>query len=135
MSKEAQRGVPALGALREKHRCAGLELHLRDPLSRRNQTKYVSQVGSFIEACQPGELDSVKAMVDRTLVDLEAGDSENGWTPLHWAAENRHLPVVQYLCEQGVTKRRGVGLVARRTVATRHCTVQHSRVTSLWCSV
>ena len=81
----------------------GCELHLRDPYSRGNKTEYFSDRDSFIQACQAGELDIVKAMVERTQVDLEARSS-SGMTLLHWAARNSHLPVVQYLCEQGANK-------------------------------
>jgi ankyrin repeat protein len=45
----------------------------------------------------------VKATAERTQIELEARDCR-GRTPLHWAADNGHLPVVQYLCEQGVDK-------------------------------
>ena len=45
----------------------------------------------------------VKAMLERTQVDLEARD-EDDWTPLHWATEKGHLPVVLYLCEPGADK-------------------------------
>ena len=76
----------------------GWELHLRDPLSRDNQTKYLAHGGSFHQACRAGELDIVKAIVERTQVDMEATGEWNR-TPLHWAALKGHLPVVQYLCE------------------------------------
>ena len=75
----------------------GWELHLRDPKSSGNQTKNLSYDGSVFQVCEAGELDVVKAMVERTQVDMDAG----GWmdtTPLHAAAERGHLPVVQYLC-------------------------------------
>ena len=36
-------------------------------------------------------------------MDLEAR-SDGGGTPLHYAAHHGHLPVVQYLCEQGADK-------------------------------
>jgi len=60
------------------------ELHLKDPKSKVIKPKYVSHGGSF------GELDIVKAMVERTQVDLEAR-SVSGMTPLHLAAANGHL--------------------------------------------
>ena len=78
----------------------GWELHLRDLKSSGNQAEYVSHGGSFVQACKAGELDIVKAIVERTQVDMKArgfGDR----TPLHWAAYNGHLRVVQYVCEQG----------------------------------
>jgi len=39
-------------------------------------------------------------MVERTQVDLDARGASD-MTPLHFAAREGHLPVVQYLCEQG----------------------------------
>ena len=59
--------------------------------------------GSFIQVCSDGDLDIVKAMVERTQVHLEARDVE-GYTPLHQAAQQGYLSVVQYLCEQGADK-------------------------------
>ena len=44
----------------------GWELHLRDPKSRGNQTKYLSHGGSFIQACNAGELGIAEATVERT---------------------------------------------------------------------
>ncbi len=58
---------------------------------------------SFLKVCKDGDLDIVRAMVERTQVKLEARD-EDGWTPLHHAAFNDHLSVVQCLCEQRADK-------------------------------
>jgi len=81
----------------------GWELHLRDPKSSGNQTKYLSHGGSFIQACEAGEMDIVNAMVDRTQVDLEAR-SDHRRTPPHLAALYGHLPLMQYMCGQGADK-------------------------------
>ena len=59
---------------------------------------------SFAKVCEDGNLDIVKATAERTQMELEARDYR-GRTPLHWAADNGHLLVVQYLCEQGATRR------------------------------
>ena len=55
---------------------------------------------SFIQACKAGELEIVKAMVERTQVELDTRN-EFYMTPLLWAAVKRHL---QYLREQGADK-------------------------------
>ena len=81
----------------------GWELHLRNPKSSGNQTEYLSHGGSFLQACEAGELDIVKAVDERTQVSLETR-GEYGKTPLHSAAVRGHLPVVQYPCEQGGDK-------------------------------
>jgi len=78
----------------------GWELLLSDPKSSGNQSKDLSHGDSFVQACQAGEFEIVKAMVERTQVDMEARDRDR-MTPLHWAARYGHLSVVQYLCEQG----------------------------------
>ena len=62
--------------------------------------KYMTHKESFCDVCKEGHLDIVKAMQERTLMDLGSRD-QRGLTPMHYAAENGHLPVVQYLCEQG----------------------------------
>jgi len=46
--------------------------------------------------------------MERTQVDLEARDGDGG-TPLHWAAAEGHLPVVQYLCGEGADKDANAG--------------------------
>ena len=51
----------------------GWELHLKDPESDGNETKYLSHGDSFGQVCEAGELEIMKAMVERTQVDLERG--------------------------------------------------------------
>ena len=69
----------------------------------KDKHKSLNHSESFAKVCQDGELDIVRTMVERTQVDLEAR-GEGGWTSLHRAASNGHLPVVQYLYEQGADK-------------------------------
>ena len=88
------------------------ELHLTEPYGPGGATKTLTHNESFASVCREGDLDIVRAMVERTQVDLEARDAaQYGGTPLHCAAQMGHLPVVQYLCEQGVDKeaKNGVG--------------------------
>jgi hypothetical protein len=58
---------------------------------------------SFAQVCHDGDLDLVRAMVERTQVGINHG-SAYGRTPLHLAAFNGHLLVVQYLCQRGADK-------------------------------
>jgi len=44
----------------------GWELHLRYPKGSGYQTEYLSHGGSFVQACQAGELDIEKVIVERT---------------------------------------------------------------------
>eukprot|EP00606_Chrysophyceae_sp_TOSAG23-5_P001334 GSChrysophyteH2.ASY1.ANO1.904.1 assembled CDS len=80
-----------------------LHLLLKDYYGK-DKHKSLTHGESFDTICQEGDLDIVRAMVERTQVDLEARDDVYGRTPLHWAAQKGHLPVVQYLCEQGADK-------------------------------
>ena len=77
-------------------------LHLRKTLREDIKSEYVSHDNIFLQVCKDGELDVVKAMVERTQVDLEA--REYGMTPLLRATHQGHLHVVQYLCEVGAAK-------------------------------
>ena len=82
----------------------GWELHLvlKDHYGK-DKHKSLSHSESFAKVCVDGDLDIVRAMVERTQVDLEARDGV-GNTPLHTAARKGHFPVVQCLCEQGADK-------------------------------
>ena len=77
-----------------------LHLFLKDHYGK-DKHKPLTHKESFTQVCKGGGLDIVKAMVERTQVELEASDG-SGMTPLHYAADNGHLPVVQYL-ESGLT--------------------------------
>ena len=71
----------------------GWKLHLTDPESAGTETEYLSHGDSVFEVCQTGELDIVKAVVERTQVELEAR-CKYSRTPLHFAADKGHLPIV-----------------------------------------
>jgi len=62
-------------------------------------------------------------VVKRTQVDLEARDQDSR-TPLLTAARHGHLPVVQYLCEQGTDKEArdqdGEAPLLRAELAAKH---------------
>jgi ankyrin repeat protein len=82
----------------------GWELHLflKNHYGK-NKHKSLSHSESLDKVCEDGDLDIVRAMVERTQVNLEKWD-RYCWTPLHYATYNGHFPVVQYLCERGVDK-------------------------------
>ena len=83
----------------------GWELHLRETDEYSRRSKYLSHMQSFKDASEVGELDIVKAIV-KAMVEI-TGFGGEGWdciSPPHDAARNGHLPVVQYLCEQGAEK-------------------------------
>ena len=50
--------------------------------------------------CADGDVDAVRAMVERTAVDIHESN-QGGLTTLHDAARHDHLAMVQYLCERG----------------------------------
>ena len=56
-------------------------------------------------------------------MDMEASD-EYGRTPLRWAAYMGHLPVVQYLCEEGADKEAR----NRNGMTQLHCAAQQGHL-------
>ena len=81
----------------------GWELHLEGLKTSLGASISSTHTNSLLHVCEVGSLDIVRAMMERTQVDLEARDAD-GRTPLHMAACYGRLPVVQYLREQGADK-------------------------------
>lgn len=56
----------------------------------------------LVEACKEGRLNDVKRLLEDegSALDPRQRD-EDGWTPLHYASQEGHLPVVEYLLEKG----------------------------------
>ena len=75
------------------------ELHL----SNGGAERYSHAVSSS-RVCEAGDVDVVRAMVERTAVDIHEPRRNSPSTPLLMAAFYGHLPVMQYLCEQGADK-------------------------------
>ena len=73
-----------------------LQLFLKDHYGK-DKHKSLAHSESFVKVCEEGDLDIVRAIVERTQVDLKERD-EHDVTPLLWAAHRGHLPGVQYLC-------------------------------------
>ena len=70
----------------------GWELRLRDIEKEDIEPNRLSRNGSFSQACKGGDMDIVKAMVERTDVDLET-KYVNGRIPLRWAADDGHREI------------------------------------------
>ena len=68
-----------------------LHLFLKDHYGK-DKHKSLDHSESFAKVCRVGDLDIVRAMVERTQVDLETGDYYSGRTPLYMAAGKGHLP-------------------------------------------
>ena len=98
-SKEALRWVLFVRSIDVR----GWELHLRIPRRNDNNHPFRSHSCSFANACSNGDIDIVKAMMERTQVDVNAMNS-HGYRQLNIAANHGRLSVVQYMCEQGADK-------------------------------
>ena len=99
---------------------------MRYPDSGGNQTEYLPHGGSFNQACKAGELDIVKAMVERTQADMEARD----WSDWTHCTGRQTMVTSMWCCScasRALTRRRGIGW------AGHHCTWQHSMIALLWC--
>ena len=59
---------------------------------------------SLGQLCREGELDLVRAVLERTQARLDDRVRSDGATPLFFAASKGHLEVVRYLCEAGANK-------------------------------
>ena len=73
-----------------------------------DQATLLTHSDSFLKLCADGCLFIVRAMVESHPKEMNAKDKFFR-TPLHYAAMNNHLDVVQYLCEEGAAmEARGV---------------------------
>ena len=55
----------------------------------------------LIKACEEGKLLNVQWLVEKEKIDINK-ENENGLNPLHFASQNGHLSVVEYLISKGV---------------------------------
>ncbi|KAL4239925.1 Ankyrin repeat domain-containing protein 40 [Mactra antiquata] len=51
-----------------------------------------------------GDLDQLKKLVETDAVNINAQNTMNGWTSLHWACKRNHTAVVKYLLSKGADK-------------------------------
>ena len=79
----------------------GWELRLKGPKGPNGKSTIVTHNDSFAQVCGTGDLDVVRAMVERSEVDINLADQFSR-NPLHRATGGKgHFHVVQYLCEHG----------------------------------
>ncbi len=71
---------------------------LRIPIPKVDMDKGMESLGQL---CREGELDLVRAVLERTQARLDDRVRSDGATPLFFAAYKGHLEVVRYLCEAG----------------------------------
>ncbi len=58
-------------------------------------------MNELIQACKDGRLNDVERLLEDSESALDpCHKDENGWTPLHHASQNGHLPVVEYLLDK-----------------------------------
>ena len=123
-SKEALRWVLLVRNIHVR----GWELRLRYPSGTAVKARYLSHIDNFHAVCKDGELDIVKAMVERTQVDLEARGRYDR-THCTW----QHARVSSLGCticvSRGLARRRGMRVIRH------HYTRQHIMVTSVWSSI
>jgi len=114
---------------------------LRDPKREDIEHNRLFHNVSFSQVCKDGDMDIVKAMMERTHVDLQTKDV-NGRTPLHRASVEGRLAVVQYLCEHGADKEASDGndktpvhwAAQVGPISAHHCSRLKVTITFPWCS-
>lgn len=59
-------------------------------------------MNELVEACKDGRLSDVERLLEDRDAPLDAGQKDEvGWSPLHYASQRGHLPVVEYLLRKG----------------------------------
>ncbi|CCH44104.1 Palmitoyltransferase AKR1 [Wickerhamomyces ciferrii] len=58
-------------------------------------------IKKYVEACQTGDLVTVKDLIESEAIELGSDVDENNVSGLHWAAINNRLSIVKYLVSKG----------------------------------
>ncbi|XP_046365594.2 ankyrin repeat domain-containing protein 17-like [Haliotis rufescens] len=72
-------------------------------------TQKTSENNPLHEACRKGDLDQVRRILSRRLVDVNGRDEEHGRTPLMAAAEKGHRRIFDFLIRKGANVSQGDG--------------------------